>query len=82
MDVVVTCDNKAGMPITFKTVDEAKKYLEEYYDTLELDVRDTPIGTEFHLVPMTNKQKKSEDLKFFILLFNFLTKPIIIMIST
>lgn len=65
MDVVVTCDNKAGMPITFKTVDEAKRYLEEYYDTLKLDVRDTSIGTEFHLVPSDNDEDYDIDKENF-----------------
>lgn len=56
MDVVAYCDDPDGMPVSFDTVEEAKDYLDKYYDILELDIRDTFRGNEFHLVPNINKE--------------------------
>lgn len=51
MDIVAYCDDQDGMPVTFNTVEEAVDYLDRYYDKLNLDVRHTFRGTEFHLIP-------------------------------
>lgn len=56
MDIVAYCDDENGSPVTFSSVKEAKDYLDKYYGVLELDVRDTFRGTEFHLVPNINKE--------------------------
>jgi hypothetical protein len=56
MDIVAYCDDENGSPVTFSSVQEAKDYLDKYYDVLELDVRDEFRGTEFHLVPNMNKE--------------------------
>lgn len=61
MDVVAYCDNEAGMPISFNTVEEAKDYLDRYEGNLDLDVRNTFRGTEFHLVPKNVVRNNEEE---------------------